>query len=84
MRAFAASAGLAWTPDRASPRPLGRGVFDACRGIPSHLGRSIEAIEQTGGDCIATLGDGGREHFDPVIGADGLHSRIREMPRYAR
>jgi 2-polyprenyl-6-methoxyphenol hydroxylase-like FAD-dependent oxidoreductase len=58
---------------------LAAAILEACRGIRAEYGVSVGAIEQTGGGCIATLTDGRREQFDLVIGADGLHSRVREL-----
>ena len=58
---------------------LAAALFGACSGIPAHFGCSIEAIDHVPRGCIARLSDGGREPFDLVIGADGLHSRIRAL-----
>ncbi len=58
---------------------LAAAIFEACNGIPAHFGVSVAAIEQTADGCIATLTDGRSERFDLVIGADGLHSQIREL-----
>jgi 2-polyprenyl-6-methoxyphenol hydroxylase-like FAD-dependent oxidoreductase len=58
---------------------LAAALFGACEGIPAHFGLSITAIEQVGDGVIATLSDGRKERFDLVIGADGLHSQVREL-----
>jgi 2-polyprenyl-6-methoxyphenol hydroxylase-like FAD-dependent oxidoreductase len=58
---------------------LSAALLGACRGIPAHFGRSIEAIDHIPRGCIARLSDGTSEPFDLVIGADGLHSRIRGL-----
>ena len=54
-------------------------IFGACAGVRSHFGLSIDGIDQREDEVIATLSDGTRESFDLVIGADGLHSRVREL-----
>lgn len=43
------------------------------------LGTSVERIDQQPNGVKALLTDGREEYFDLVIGADGLHSRVREM-----
>jgi len=58
---------------------LSAALFDACSGIPAHFGCSIAAIDHLPRGCIARLSDGRREQFDLIIGADGLHSRIRAL-----
>ena len=54
-------------------------LFGACDGIPAHFGVSIVGIEANRGGAIATLSDGTREHFDTIVGADGLHSEVRVL-----
>jgi 2-polyprenyl-6-methoxyphenol hydroxylase-like FAD-dependent oxidoreductase len=58
---------------------LAAALFRACDGIPAHFGVSIAAIEQNGEDVLATLSNGRQERFDLVVGADGLHSHLREI-----
>jgi 2-polyprenyl-6-methoxyphenol hydroxylase-like FAD-dependent oxidoreductase len=58
---------------------LAAALFGACDGIPAHFGLSITAIEQNDAGVIAILSDGRRERFDLVVGADGLHSHVREL-----
>ncbi len=58
---------------------LAEALFDACDGIRTHFGVSISAIETDGDGVIAALSDGRQERFDLVVGADGLHSRVREL-----
>jgi 2-polyprenyl-6-methoxyphenol hydroxylase-like FAD-dependent oxidoreductase len=43
------------------------------------FGTTIEAVEQDGEQVKATLSDGGIEHADLLIGADGLHSATRRL-----
>ena len=58
---------------------LAAALFGACDGVPAHFGVSIAAIEQES-DCGGRdLSDGRQERFDLVVGADGLHSRVREI-----
>ncbi len=58
---------------------LARALTGACTGIPVHFGTSVTAVEQTDSDVVTTLSDGHQERFDLVIGAGGLHSRLREL-----
>ncbi len=58
---------------------LSAALFGACEGIAAHFGRSIAAIESRGDGVLATLSDGRKERFDLVVGADGLHSQVREL-----
>jgi 2-polyprenyl-6-methoxyphenol hydroxylase-like FAD-dependent oxidoreductase len=56
---------------------LAEALFGACEGIPAHFGVSIRALVQDDDGVIVTRSDGRSERFDLVIGADGLHSRVR-------
>lgn len=58
---------------------LAAAIFGACTGVPANFGVSIAALEQRADEVVATLSDGRRESFDLVVGADGLHSRVREL-----
>lgn len=58
---------------------LATALFGACKGIPAHFGVCVTAIEQDGDGVIAALSDGREERFDLVVGADGLHSQVREL-----
>ncbi len=65
---------------------LAAAIFGACAGVRASFGVSIDALDQRADEVVATLSDGRRESFDLVVGADGLHSRVRddfELPRYA-
>lgn len=48
-------------------------------GVPMRLSTTVTAIDQSGADVEVTLNDGSRERYDLVVGADGLHSKIREL-----
>ncbi|HTQ03063.1 MAG TPA: FAD-binding domain [Polyangiaceae bacterium] len=54
-------------------------LFEACRGVPTHFGVSIAGLEPDGDGVVALLSNGARRRFDLVVGADGLHSRVREL-----
>jgi 2-polyprenyl-6-methoxyphenol hydroxylase-like FAD-dependent oxidoreductase len=54
-------------------------LFDACDGIPSHFGTSVTGMIQGRNEVVLTFEGGRRDHFDFVVGADGLHSQIREL-----
>lgn len=43
------------------------------------FGNSIRSLTQTDSDVRVDFGDGSHRNFDLVIGADGLHSRVREL-----
>lgn len=58
---------------------LAAALFGACDGIPAHFGVSINGIESDDRGVVIELSDGRRERFDLVVGADGLHSRVREL-----
>lgn len=58
---------------------LHEGLLSACDGVPMSLGTSVASLSQAGDGVDATLTDGRQERFDLVIGADGLHSRVREL-----
>jgi 2-polyprenyl-6-methoxyphenol hydroxylase-like FAD-dependent oxidoreductase len=58
---------------------LAAALLGACDGVPARFGVGVTAVEQGGDGVIVTLSDGGEERFDLVVGADGLHSRVREL-----
>jgi len=58
---------------------LSAAIFGACDGVAARFGQSIGAIEQLDDGVLATFTDGQRERFDLVVGADGLHSHVREL-----
>jgi 2-polyprenyl-6-methoxyphenol hydroxylase-like FAD-dependent oxidoreductase len=48
-------------------------------GVEIRFGDQVEALTDTGDAVEVSLGSGRSEHFDLVFGADGVHSRIREL-----
>lgn len=51
----------------------------AAGGIPVRLGTTVAALTQDAAQVIVTLSDGARESYDLVVGADGLHSGVRQL-----
>lgn len=47
--------------------------------VETIFGDSIAGIEQTGSSVHVTFEHGPKREFDLVVGADGLHSRVREL-----
>ncbi|MEV0761893.1 FAD-dependent monooxygenase [Nocardia sp. NPDC050435] len=43
------------------------------------FGSIVQGIDQTATEVVVTLGDGTRVRSDLLIGADGVHSRVREL-----
>ncbi len=58
---------------------LARHLFDACSGIDVRFGTSIAEIDDGGEKVSVRLSDETDEAFDLVVGADGLHSTVREL-----
>lgn len=52
-------------------------LVDACAGVRMQFGTSVVDWEQDDVGITTVLSDGRRERFDLLIGADGLHSRVR-------
>ncbi|GLZ28041.1 FAD-dependent oxidoreductase [Lentzea sp. NBRC 105346] len=58
---------------------------DLARTVYEHLrsqvrfGVTVDQIEEIGGGVRVTLTDGSVEHADLLVGADGVHSRVREL-----
>lgn len=48
-------------------------------GVTVRYGLTIDAVEEVGSGVVATLSDGRSEAADLLVGADGIHSRVREL-----
>jgi len=59
---------------------LSASIFGKLEGnVETIFGDSVDHIEQTDRDVRVTLKCGSVRNFDLVVGADGLHSRVREL-----
>lgn len=58
---------------------LAAALVEACDGIPVRFGVSVTGLKQDRDGVIVTLSTGEEERFDLVVGADGLHSHVREL-----
>ena len=54
-------------------------LIDAIEGVPCHFNQLIDSIKQSDDDVEVQFKDGRTEHYDLVIGADGMHSTTRRM-----
>jgi salicylate hydroxylase/6-hydroxynicotinate 3-monooxygenase len=44
-----------------------------------HLGKRLVGLDRAGGQVVLTFADGSRERADAVVGADGVHSTVRDI-----
>jgi 2-polyprenyl-6-methoxyphenol hydroxylase-like FAD-dependent oxidoreductase len=58
---------------------LAAALHRACPDVVTRFGVSIAHLRPHSNGIIVELSDGGTEEFDLVIGADGLHSHVREL-----
>ena len=54
-------------------------LMEAIEDIPCHFNQLIDSIKQRDVDVEVQFKDGRTEHYDLVIGADGLHSTTRRL-----
>ncbi|HEY6223889.1 MAG TPA: FAD-binding domain [Gemmatimonadales bacterium] len=54
-------------------------LFGACGGVSAHFGVWIAGLEPEQRGVRVVLSNGRREMFDVVVGADGVHSLVREL-----
>lgn len=56
-----------------------KAIFDACGAVRAEFGVHMVDVEDMGHAVDVALSDGRKETFDAVVGADGLHSVVREL-----
>ena len=49
------------------------------RGARVRLGVSVESLREESSGVLVRFTDGGEQHYDLVVGADGLHSQVRGL-----
>ncbi|WP_378732903.1 FAD-dependent oxidoreductase [Nocardia brasiliensis] len=55
-------------------------LYDAVAdGVEIRFGTTVQAVAQTAGEVVVTLSDGTRRQTELLVGADGVHSRVREL-----
>ncbi|WP_141731838.1 FAD-binding domain [Oligoflexus tunisiensis] len=54
-------------------------LFNACKGVDARSGVSITGIQDLKDSTRVQFSDGSEDAFDLVIGADGLHSKVRSL-----
>ena len=74
----------AWLEPYGQARTLMRAdLLDVLRsfggGIPIKMGCTVDGLEQTEDEIHVTFSDGSRASYDLVVGADGIHSRMRRL-----
>jgi 2-polyprenyl-6-methoxyphenol hydroxylase-like FAD-dependent oxidoreductase len=58
---------------------LERVLFDSLRRTQVRFGSTVDSFAQRDDDIEVTLSDGSKERADLLVGADGIHSRIRSL-----
>jgi 2-polyprenyl-6-methoxyphenol hydroxylase-like FAD-dependent oxidoreductase len=54
-------------------------LMDAIEGIPCYFNQIIDSIKQSDDGAKVHFKDGRTEHYDLIVGADGLYSATRRM-----
>jgi len=54
-------------------------IFDALQGVETIFGDSVAALDEDDDGVQVTFTSGSSRRFDLVVGADGLHSRVRRL-----
>ncbi|MBS1904966.1 MAG: FAD-binding domain [Actinobacteria bacterium] len=59
---------------------LAKAIFESSEGeVETIFGDTVQALQDTGDRVEVSFGSGAQRTFDLVIGADGLHSRVRAL-----
>lgn len=58
---------------------LASAIYDTLDGVETIFGDTVTALDDDGSRVRAEFAGGSRRDFDLVIGADGLHSRVRSL-----
>jgi 2-polyprenyl-6-methoxyphenol hydroxylase-like FAD-dependent oxidoreductase len=58
---------------------LHRILLEGAAGVPMRLGTTLSALSQSDDEVNVTFADGSSGTYDLVVGADGIHSSIREL-----
>jgi len=58
---------------------LAAAIFDALPGVETIFGDSVAALDEDDDGVQVTFTSGSSRRFDLVVGADGLHSRVRRL-----
>ncbi len=54
-------------------------LLEACEGVLIRMGETVEAFTQKGEEVDVVFASGDRGTYDLVVGADGLHSKVRSL-----
>ena len=59
-------------------------LLESARGVPIRMGTTVEKVSPGGDRMDVRFADGAEASYGLVVGADGLHSRVRELAFGAR